>query len=81
MRDIENRKIYSVWLKLYVAAVFCFFVYFALYQFAPNYLGALYPVVYKLSALALIACFLFFRRQRICAYFPLLSLGNAYAPC
>lgn len=74
MRDIENRKIYSVWLKLHVAAVFCFFVYFALYQFAPNYLGALYPVVYKLSALALIACFLFFRRLKDGSEFVLIFL-------
>ncbi len=62
LKIYENERLRTLWLKIYTAVICCFFVYFSVYQFAPNYFGLLYPLVYKLLALAAIASYLFFRR-------------------
>jgi len=62
IKYLEDEKIYRLWLKFQTVAICCIFVYFSLFQFAPNYLGALYSVPYRLCGLLLIIGFLLIRR-------------------
>ena len=62
LKTLENEKLNILWLKFHTAAVVCIFVYFALYQFAPNYFGLVYSIPYRFCALALILGLLLFRR-------------------
>lgn len=60
----EKEKVYKIWLAINTLAAFSLFVYFSLYQLAPNYFGRLYFVGYKLAPLLLVPSFLLFRGFR-----------------
>lgn len=57
----ENEKLYNLWRMLTLLMVFSMFVYLLLYQFAPNYFGRLFNLVYKLLPLVALPCFLLMR--------------------
>ncbi len=72
LNSLDSSKLYKVWLKAFRVTVFCIFLFYTFLLFSTLYVGSLYRYVYKLSAIALICTYVFFRRLRDGIEFKLL---------